>query len=196
MTLHEVLRSFNTDKASTVQSAYVPMWPELREMEAKARHAAIWKFLKNENLSVFDTQLAVRDLLRTHVELKSNPKVEELVAQITALPLDGSDDGGVAIAEILYDAFAERQAALAVLERSLAAAHVQENLALAARNEIEVLGWFAVIKIKNNEEPMPLLLALQSRLAHQKPRLPILKRLRTMLPSDCPPKLKQILDRI
>ena len=196
MTLSEVLRSFHPNKPAEKQSAYVPMWPELREMEPKARHAAIWKFLKGDDLSVFDTQLAVRDLLRTHVELKSNPKVEELVAQVIALPIDGSDDGGVAIAEILYDAFGERQAALAILDRSFTAAHAQENLALAARNEIEILGWIAVIKIKNNEEPMPVLLALQSRLVHQKPRLPILKRLRSMLPKDCPPKLKQILDRI
>jgi hypothetical protein len=172
------------------------MWPELRELPAAQRHAAIWKFLQTDGLSAFDTQLAIRDLLRTHVELKSQPKVEDLVAKLMALPIDTGDDGGVPIAEILYDAFGERQAALAILERSLEAAHVQPNLALAARDEIEVLGWFAVIKIKNNEEPMPVLLALQSRLVHQKPRLPILKRLRSMLPADCPPKLKQILDRL
>lgn len=196
MTLDEVLQSFKTGNASASASLYVPMWPELREMAAGPRVGALRKFLKTEGLSVFDTQLAIRDLLRSHVELKSEPEIPAILAQLQALPATGGDDLGVAIAELLYDAFGNRPAALQVLARALDSAHNQMNLALAARNEIEVLAWFAVIKIKANEECLPLLLALQSRLIHQKPRLPILKRLRTMLPSDCPAKLKQILDRL
>lgn len=196
MTIKEVLRSFESGKASSHESIYVPMWPELRELSAGPRLGALKKFLQREGLSRFDTQLAIRDLLRTHVELKSEPEINALLALLIAQPVEDGDDMGVPIAEILYDAFGDAHAALAVLDRSLSAAHGQTNLAEAARNEIEVLAWMTVIRLKRNEECLPLLSALQSRLVHLKPRLPILKRLRTMLPSDCPPKLKQILDRL